>query len=176
MRYVAVILSFLVFAGCTTNHSRKNEITRIELARSGAWSDFGGTISIDSALDYKYWGDYANIKQAFFKGKITGKFWDTVNLRLEETKLKKAKFETGLGCKDCEYYELIIHWKNKKSRFLRTSDSSQDSLMTVIRWIDSSYKNLKLQRVNDSIKFEVTSHQPPGPPIKFVNFPPPVKK
>lgn len=177
MRYVAVILSFLVFAGCTTNHSRKNEITRIELARSGAWSDWGATISINDSLDYKYWGDYDTIKQRYFIGKVTSKFWDTLNHKLEVVHFKTADTMTNMSVKDANYYELIIHWKGGRKRILRVSVGNPDTVLTLCKWIATTYKTINLQRINHTIKFETVFHNP-SIRLSFdsVEFPPPTSK
>ena len=71
----------MLLLACTKPKQIVNEITKVELARSGAWSDYGAAISIDSTLNYKYYD--ANIKHCYYVGKVTGAFWDTVNQKFE---------------------------------------------------------------------------------------------
>lgn len=108
MKYVLILLCFvLLLLSCTKPKQHKNEIIKVELARSGAWSDYGGTISIDTSLNYKYYGDYGNIKQGYFTGKISGKFWDTLNRKLEQIRYKKLPASDNANVVDVNYFELI---------------------------------------------------------------------
>ena len=115
MKFIILLSISLLLIGCNKPIHRNNEITRIEFARSGPWSHFGASISIDSSLNYKYWGDYKGVKQKYFAGKISEGFWDTVNVKLEKAKFKTIIPTSYSGCKDCKYYELIVYWNNKKN-------------------------------------------------------------
>jgi len=88
MKYITASILIVLFIACKKPHPQYNEITKIELARSGAWSDFGSAISIDSALNYKY---YDGNSKKNYTGKITTKFWDSVNNRFNKLNLKSLQ-------------------------------------------------------------------------------------
>lgn len=176
MKSIIFISILLLLTGCSKPNNRNNEITSIEFARSGAWSDFGVSISMDSSLNYRYWGDYKSAKQKYFVGKISKGFWDTLNIKLEGIKFKTVASETGPGCMDCEYYELIIHWKNKIKRIQRAGDLPDDSVVRVFKWLGNNQNIPLLREVKDSIKFETNTHYTIKPRIKSIKFPPPQSK
>lgn len=176
MKHAAGFLLMSFFISCIKPVQPNNEITKVELARSGAWSDYGAAISVDSSLSYKYCDN--NQKQHYFVGKVDEKFWDTLNRKLEEVKFRSLPATDNKHIEDAEYYELIIHWKNKKRRLTRVWDfPQQDSVLNVIKWLNDSYKRAKLHQVNYPIKFETTYQNPPiQPKIDQVKFPPPIKR
>jgi len=173
--YFICLLLFLSLAACKKTAPKNYEITKIELARPSGYPDYGATFRIDSSLVYQYWGDYKDIKQGFFIGKISKTFWDTLNSKLNKAKFKTATPLTDVSCVDCRSYELIIYWNNHKRRFDRVSGLRQDSILAFMRWVDSSYKIISLKQIKDSIKFEVSPHEPPKPKFKSIAFPPPQK-
>jgi hypothetical protein len=176
MRHVIFLFFIIFLLACGKPAQRNNEITKVELARSGAWSDFGASISVDTSLNYKYFGDYENVKQGYFIGKVNRKFWDTLNQKLERIKFKTLPVSDNVSATDINYFELIIHWKNGKRRLLRAWNGRSDSVLNVIKWLDTSYKNMELHQIKDTIRFETTYHNLPKPPIRQVKFPPPIKK
>jgi hypothetical protein len=153
--------------GCKKSIHNNYEITKVEFARSSDWSDLGTSISIDSSLNYKYWGDYGKTKQGYFIGAINPKYLDTLNQMLQILKFKTVDTDTNMHVSDAEYYELIIHWGTNKRRIMRIGDGNPDTVLNLCRWLDISYKNAKLRPVNDSIKFETTSHIRLADHIKF---------
>lgn len=73
-----LIISLWLF-GCHEPAKRKNDITKIELVRTGAWAQRAATTIIDTSLVYKYWnyGDEGPAGKGYLTGKITERFWDT---------------------------------------------------------------------------------------------------
>jgi hypothetical protein len=173
MKYKVLLFVFL-FIACKKLQPQYNEISKIELARSGAWSDFGATISIDSALNYKYYGDYGKVKQGYFTGKTNRKLWDTLTKKFEHINYKTVSSSENLSGADVNYYEVIIHWKNHTKKIIRISPREPDAVINTIRWLDSSFSKVKLDQVNNPIKFETTYHGLPKPEMDSVAFPPPV--
>jgi hypothetical protein len=164
----------LLTLSCIKPSQQKNEITRVELARSGAWSDFGAAMSIDTSLNYKYYD--GNSKKNFI-GKINARFWDSINSRFQQIKFKKLPISDNKHIADANYFELIIHWNNGSRRITRVRDIIPNSVLNTIIWLNDSYKNVKLHQVNYPIKFETTYQDPPPKPkIDQVKFPPPVKR
>lgn len=166
MRNLICLLFIMLSLSCDKPISRNSEITKVELARSGAWSDFGAAIIIDSALNYKYCDD--NIKEGNFSGKIGKRFWDTLTRKLEAGNFKTVDSTTNMTAMDAEYYELIIHWKNKKRRILRTGHG-QDPILKTCKWLNNSYKNVKLHQLNTPIKFESEFQKIRRPPFHVIN-------
>lgn len=166
MRYTSLLLFSLLLISCKNSEHRINEITKVELARSGAWSDFGAAISIDTSLNYTYYGKYDNIEKGYFTGKISQGLWDTLNQKFEQLQYKKLKpIIDSENVVDVNYFELIIHWKNEKLRIIRVRPRETDSLMNVILWLNNSYKQIKLRQVKSPFKFETTFQNPPPTPI-----------
>jgi len=176
MRPIIILIISLLFFGCKKAVNRDNGIAKIEFARSGAWSDWGVSISIDSSLNYKYWGDYQTEKQKYFVGKISQAFWDTLNLKLEQVEFKTVKPRIIDGCVDCEYYELIIHGERGTTRILRSGTGTNDSVIQLCKWLGDKRNIPKLKQVKDSIKFEDSTHFTAKPRIKSIKFPPPILK
>jgi hypothetical protein len=176
MRYILAIIFIVLLVSCKKHRQQTNEIVKVELARSGAWSDFGATISIDSSLTYQYFGELGTTKQGYFSGKIKPAFWDTLNQKFSLTNYKKFHVNDSMQVADLNYFELIIHWKGGKNRILKMENntSKHDSLLNVIMWIDNSYRGVQLHKVKYPFVFETTFHQePPKPKLRQV-FPPPV--
>jgi hypothetical protein len=177
MRFIIGFIIALAIFGCSEPNRQNNEITKVELARSGAWSDYGATISVDTSFNYKYFGDHGNVKQGYFIGKIDIKFWDTLNQKLQKIHYKTLPITDNAHMVDVNYFELIVHWKNGKKRISRAWNWPSDtSVLKVIMWIDNSYQLVKLHQVRDSVQFETRYHKLPRPNISEVKFPPPVVK
>ena len=172
MRPILVLLIPTLLFGCKRSISQNNEIGKIEFARTGApRSDHGASISIDSSLNYKYWGDYGTEKQKFFVGKINQEFWDTLNLKLERIDFKTVKQQVTEGCIDCEDYELIIHWQRGTKHILRTGTMAKDPVIQVCKWLGDKRNIPKLKQIKDSIRFESNTHHTIKPRIKSIEFP-----
>lgn len=174
MKYTLLVSFSLLFIGCSKPVHRNDEITKVELARSGAWSDYGATISIDNALNYMYFGDYGKAKQKYFLGKFDAMLWDTLNHKLEAANFRTADTATNMHIEDAHYYELIVHWEGGIRRILRVSGEKPNAILALCRWIDTTYKTVKLRRVDHPIKFETIFHSPlPKPTFDSVKSPPP---
>jgi hypothetical protein len=171
------LIFILILTACRKTPPKSYEIISVELARSGAWSDFGATIRVDSSMNYIYFGDKGQIKQGYFAGKISRELWDTLNQRLEKTRFKSVDTTTNLNTKDGEYYQLIVHWTTGKRNILRVGDTSADTILAFCKWMDTTYKLVKLHRlsVNISNRFETKFHNTYRPTIAQVKFPPPEK-
>jgi hypothetical protein len=175
MKYLITLLSILILFSCKKCVQPNNEITKIELARSGAWSDFGATISIDTSLKFIYFGDYGNVKQGYFVGLVSTKFWDSITRKLDYLKYKTIPASDSAHVVDVNYFELIIHWKDGKRSISRAWNYPPDSVLRVIKWIDTSFKKIKLRQVKDSIKFESKYHSSYRISHHII-FPPPTAK
>ncbi len=177
MKYITVLIIIILSASCKKVTHPNNEITKVELARSGAWSDFGATISIDSSLNYKYFGGYGKVKQGYFAGRVSSKFWDTLNQKFEEIKFKTIDTNDNSHVADVNYFEVIVHWRGHRKRIIRIRPRENDSIINVFLWLNDSYRNVKLHAVNNPLSFETTYHTPlPKPTIDQVKFPPPFPK
>jgi hypothetical protein len=176
MKYVACLLCLLFLLSCKKPNLQTNEITKVELARSGAWSDFGATISVDSSLAYKYFGDYGKVKQGYFIGRVSRRFWDTLNQKLEEINFKTINSSDNLSVADVNYFEVIVYFKNQKRRIIRVNPREKDAVINAFMWLNDSYKNIKLYQFKNAIKFETTYHELPKPSLKQIKFPPPTKQ
>jgi predicted DNA-binding WGR domain protein len=173
IRYsISIVLLLLAFA-CSRPKIHTHEITRIELARSGAWSDRGGAMRIDSSLTYVYYGDFDNTNKKYYTSKISKDYWDSLTRNLESVNYQTVRDTEHFKSYDANEYELIVFWKNKKRRIIRDG-SGNDTVLKVIEWINSSYKHLPLMPSKKTIKFETTYQNPPPiPQIDHVKFPPP---
>ena len=174
MKYLIPLLSILLFLSCKKRQQNSNEITKIELSRSGAWADAGATIIIDSALNYRYFDE--NKKQGYI-GRIDEKFFDTLNKKFGSIKFKTMPAFGYQGCKDCDVFELMIHWGNKKRRIIKAWPIEVDSALNVLLWVNDSYKYVKLTPVKTAFIFETNfPKERLDVDIDSVKFPPPVKQ
>lgn len=162
MKNILTLVCILLFLSCVKSNHKTNEISKVELARSGAWSDYGSAISIDSSLNYKYCDD--NFKGGNFVGKIDKRFWDTLTKRLEMENFTTVDSTTDMNGFDASYFELIIHWNNKKKRIIRIG-YGKDPILKTCLWLDSSYKKVRLRRANAPIKFEGEFQKKTRPPF-----------
>ncbi|WP_295676787.1 hypothetical protein [uncultured Mucilaginibacter sp.] len=175
MKHFFILLFIPFLFSCKKHFHQTNEIIKVELARSGAWSDYGGAIGVDSSLNYKCYD--GNTKRNFI-GKINASFWDSINRRFEQIKFKEIPVFDNKNIADATYFELIIYWKDSSKRITRVRDIKPDSVVNAFRWLNDSYKKVMLHQVNYSIKFETTFQDPlpPQPKIDQVKFPPPIKQ
>ena len=176
MKYIITLSLIWVFVACKKPGEKHNEISKIELARSGVWSDFGASISIDSSLNYKYYGDYGKVKQGYFVGKVNSKFWDTLNRKLEWIKYKTLPISDNAHTVDVNYFELIVYWKNGERHISRVWNYPTDSVLRVIKWIDTSFQKINLHQTTDTIPFESKYHRKIKTLIDQIRFPPPIRR
>jgi len=159
---------------CNEPH-RHNEITKIELTRTGAWADIGAIIKIDTSLNYDYWGRYDTVKEGYFTGRISQGFWDTLNYKFDQLKYKTLDTTDNSNVQDANYFELIIHWEKGRRRIIRVDTGGNYPLIKTLKWLNDSYKNVQLKRATNPIKFETTYLQTLIK-IDQVKFPPPIIK
>jgi hypothetical protein len=172
--YIAALFIISMFESCTEHQPYQNQITKIELSRTGGGSDDGAIISIDSNLICNYYGRLNNSKsEHYYTGKITAAFWDTLNKRVEQTKFKSASLNNNLHISDAEEFELIVYNKAGKNRMLRTWGGEPESILEFMIWLNDAYKKARLTKSTNSIKFEVVIRNPPMPKVDHVLFPPP---
>jgi hypothetical protein len=164
----------LLLASCTHVPKPVNEITRIEFAQSGAWSNWPSAISIDNALAYKFYGG-KGLDRHYYIGKVSRQFWDTLNRKIEKIDFSKMRPDDKQTIMDANYYELIIHWRDSSKRVVRQGFVITDSLSRIASWLDGSYRNIDLKQVSTPIKFETTFQIGPHINIDQVRFPPPIK-
>jgi len=137
----------------------------------GAWSDPGACMSVDSSLTYKYYGQLNDTTRHYYTGKTSPEFWDTLNQKFDLIKYKTVLPTTDMNVSDVHYFEIIVHWKNKKRRIVRVGLGT-DTVLTVMRWLNNSHYKMSLRQSKTPIKFETTfQNPPPGPKIDSVNFP-----
>lgn len=170
MKQLIALLLIYLLIGCSKGvHQNTSEINRIELASTKMKFAGGVAISIDSSLLYKYarrkYKDYN-----YYSGRITPQFWDTITKKLEEINFKTIPLtDNTTCCDDVIEFELIVHWRNKQRRIIRITRPGPDSVYNTLEWIRDSYKYVKLNHINDSIKFETSLQLPieePPPPRK----------
>jgi hypothetical protein len=65
---------------------------------------------------------------------------------------------------DDQSLEFIIHYSNKTKHIRAQAASLPNNVGKVFNWISDSYRNLKLKRTHDSLRFETTVQYPPPPP------------
>lgn len=158
MKPKIILIIYLLFLGCHSPLLRKNEITKIELVRTGAWAQRAATTIIDNSLTYKYWnyGDAGSAKKGYLTGKITKGFWDTINLKFEKAKYKNIEPNVYLRFRDGSFYELLIHFDNNKKTIIRDINISGDSMVNLCKWLDQTNNSIKLVKGSKSFKFETT--------------------
>jgi len=173
MRNFSGVLLVILFAACS--RPDRNEIIKIELVRSGAWSNFGAVVSVDSSLNYKYYA--RNLKQGYFIGTVSKRFWDTLNTKLEQIQFKTLPSDNINSSADAEYFELIIYWEHGKRTITKFESLNNNPVDKTFIWLNDSYKNIWLQRVKNPIKFESAQpNLPPSPSDSMSFLPPKIKR
>ncbi len=184
MKYTACFWLIFSCISCSKPVKPNNEITKVELARVIAIANRGTVLDIDTSLNYTFCKFYTYHKEpgknqsTYYKGKIGAPFWDTLNRRLEEIKYRTLDTTDKAGIIDGEYYELIVHWKNGRKRITRCIPFEHDSLLSLLDWLENSYKSASLKQTKIGFKFETGSQNPapPHPKVDQIKFPPPIKR
>ena len=177
MKQTIIALALIIFMACNKPIPRKNEITKIDIATSGCFGSCPSiAISIDSSLNYKYYGGrYASLR-GYYLGRVTNEFWDSLNIKLENINYKRMDTNYSVAA-DAPESELIIHYGGQIRHIQTMVFGHPDSIVNVLNWLNYSYKHVKLYRSTDKIKFETTAqNEPPKPLVDSVEFPPPVKR
>lgn len=178
MKFICALVLICFLAGCFQPTKKEDNINKIEIATSGCLRGCPVIgISIDSSLAFRYYGGYKAKLQGYYSGVVTRGFWNTLNI-----KLKKISFKTLDTSKDYpidgEVAEAIFYWNNQKRHIFKSIDADPDSVSHVLIWIINSYKNIELNKLKDSGKFE-TRYQymmPPKPNLHQIIFPPPKRQ
>lgn len=164
MKYFIGLFCIAIFFSCQPNTHVTysiSKIIKVELARSGAWSDIGAAMSVDSSLEYRYLYNYIGPNEEklsrYYTGKISRQFWDTLNRKLESIDYGTVDSTDNLSGSDINYFELIVRSTTGKRRIVRMKKYNQaDSLGNFIDWLDNSHKHIHLTQVDKLPKFETT--------------------
>jgi hypothetical protein len=155
-----LITLMAILISCKKHVPRNNEITRVEVATGGCFGPCQYTaLSIDSSLELKYYGGHLlpdrwrKTLQGYYDAKVSRGFWDTLNMKLEHIKYKKLDTARNWVI-DSQDFEIIIHYDRGVKHIRFTGDSFPDSVETVFRWIDSSYRTVVLHHIKGPIQFE----------------------
>jgi hypothetical protein len=165
-KYILLFFLIFVLVCCKQKTKQINEITKVEMATGSCFGPCQFTaISIDSSLQYKYYGGALlpgkkrEVLKGYYVGKITTSFWDSLNVELEKLRFKELD-TLKENSSDGQPIELIIHYQNKVKRIRTEFGNLPDTIRDVLPWISESYKRVKLQPIKDSIKFETTIQYP----------------
>jgi hypothetical protein len=175
--HVLFFLIIILFSHCNGHVSKRNAISRIEVAKGGCLRRCPATaISIDSSLTFNYFGgDHARL-EGNYTGKVTGGFWDSLNMKLERVNYRYID-TTEYFALDEEQAEVIYYWGGSKRRITLPIDRSDttDYKSILFRELAYSYDHIKLHKVKENIKFEVKYQYTKEPILKedTVKFPPP---
>jgi hypothetical protein len=182
MKFIQFLLiCCCLFAACRNPTKRKDQIKRIDIADGGCMKGCPAVgISIDSSLTLKYYGGYKAKFQGYYAGKVTQGFWDSLNTKLEQIRFKKLD-TSSFAELDGQSAEVAVYWNKQKRHFIRSIYEDPDSVSHVLIWIINSYKQVKLHKLTDTVKFEtryqfIMPPQPPKPKLDQVKFPPPKKR
>lgn len=184
MRYFFSLFFLLAFLSCS-QPQRHNEIIKVELARSGAWADWGAALSIDTSLQYHYTYYLRHghaLRPGYYVGKASREFWDSLVVQLNDVKYKAIDSTENRHIEDVNYFELLVKSEKGKRRIIRVRDhDSKDSVSNMLEWLNASWKNMQLQQSAAPFKFETTFQNPPdwksiGIDIEKMGFLPPVKR
>jgi len=154
--------------------SPESNIIKVQLVRSGAWSDYGAAISIDSSLSYNYFS--RNLKQGYFGGKISRRFWDSLNQKFETLKFRTLETDPfAEATADGQHYDLIIYWRDGKTSVKRAANyASLNPIDKAFQWLNKSFKTVRLHKLTSPVKFETTFGNTPPLPADSGEFLPPL--
>jgi hypothetical protein len=161
MKSLLLLLILLaILSSCKEPIPRKNEITEVEVATGWCFGPCQFTaLTVDSSLKLQYYGgrllpgSWRKTLQGYYEAKINRGLWDTLNMKLEHVKYKRLDTARNWGA-DAQHLEVIIHYGSGVKHIKFTEGSFPDSVETVFRWIDSSYKSVVLHHIRGPIQFE----------------------
>jgi hypothetical protein len=106
MKYLPAIFFFLMMSACRP----KENIIKVELGRSGAWSDRGGAISIDSAHKFQFYGqtNFNDKSQYYCVGKVSLQQWKILLTKLDSIDFEHIDTTAGMYAADDSYFELLV--------------------------------------------------------------------
>ncbi|RYE13883.1 MAG: hypothetical protein EOP45_20505 [Sphingobacteriaceae bacterium] len=183
IKLTTTIIILITLFGCSPSKKsdRQNAINRIVFATGGCFGTCPiQAIDFDSSLTFKYHGvEYTN-NLGFYSGRITNKFWDTLNLKLESIKYRQldSSYEYSVGDLSTELY---IYYNGNKVKHISVQSASlpggqyailPDSIMTVYQWLLTSIKQLKVKRTTDSLFFPTQIDKPLPISLNHDKFPP----
>jgi hypothetical protein len=173
MKSIIIFLSAIVLIGCNRS-KHESDIVKLQLIRSGSWNDFGAAIAIDSALNYVYYS--RNLKQGYFAGKISPALWDSLEQKLSENKFRTLKSDPfARTTADGQYYNIIVYWKDGRTQIdYNALRQLPKSVTGTFRWLNDSYKKVRLHRLSHPVKFEATFQNLPPLSSDSANFIPPL--
>ncbi|HEY4322950.1 MAG TPA: DUF6438 domain-containing protein [Mucilaginibacter sp.] len=175
--YILFFFTFILLSRCDNHITRRNTITRIEVAKGGCLRGCPVTaISIDSSLTFGYFGGYKAKLKGNYTGKVTQGFWDSLNMKLEQMNYKHLDTTEYLEL-DGEQAEVICYWAGHKRRITLSIDGFDTTSYKskFFRDLAYSYDHVKLNKTSSVVKFEVKYQYmtPPLPKKDNVKFPPP---
>src|ERR1700761_2753086 len=118
MRLFVLLSLIIIIIACDRPTHRENEISKIELATSSCLGPCAITaVSIDSSLNFKFYGGSHASKKGYYSGKISPKMWDSITTKLEIANYKTLHLNY-VSPGDDQTLELIVHYKNSKVKHI----------------------------------------------------------
>ncbi|QKJ32795.1 hypothetical protein HQ865_24570 [Mucilaginibacter mali] len=176
MRYLLFLTTAILLLSCKRPNPAANTISKITLARSGAWSFYGDAMCIDSTLAYHYLKNTGSRKQLYYQGKISQAFWDSLNRHFDAIKYQTIPDSTSMGGQDMIFMELVIRYNGRKKRIIRIYHDTS-AVVKVSKWIKENADTIRLVPLNKPVFFETTYQNPPPiPPLPLNRIRPPHAK
>ena len=150
---------------------KQNNIYKITLASQEYMGDGPfRAIELDSSLLLKYFGGHNSDPVGFYYGKISQLTWETIQSKIE--KIGNNPLDTSIRrIVDDREIEMFIHSQTGVKHITAYQSTLPKSIVTEFDEILNLYKQIKLSKTDDSIKFEtvVQEYNPPTRvKIKFV--------
>ncbi len=164
---LAVLLILSTFYSCfhSPQKEQQNDIFKITLA-SQEYMGNGPfmAIELDSTLILKYFGGHNSDPVGFYYGKISQLTWDTIQSKIEEIGNNPLDTSFKLIVDDREI-EMFIHSQTGVKHIIAYQSRLPKNVLIEFDQILNIYKQIKLSKTDDSLKFETTI-QEYNPPIE----------
>lgn len=167
---VFLLLSILYSCVHSPEVEKQNVIYKITLA-SQEYMGNGPfrAIEIDSTLILKYFGGHNSDHVGFYYGKISQVTWDTIQSKIE--KIGSNPLDTSFKrIVDDREIEMIIHSQTGVKHITAFQSTLPKSIVIEFDEILNLYKQIKLSKTDDSLKFETVVQEYNPPTQVKINF------
>ncbi|WP_423147900.1 DUF6438 domain-containing protein [Rubrolithibacter danxiaensis] len=138
-----ILISFLFsFLSCSKQPlKRNNKIQKITFATGGeCWE--GGcpyfAFSVDSSLNYIYFGGKGAKLQGYYKGSITQSLWDTINIKFENLNKEPLNNDHKRTSHPSPAIELFVYKNNKVQHIADFPHGLKDDWYIATGWLKDS--------------------------------------
>jgi len=158
------VVCIIIVLACGKQHpsKRANKINKITFAVGG--DCFNGqcihfVLSVDSSLNYIYYGGKIAKREGYYKGSISQGKWDTLNIKFEQLQPSPYASDSIFSFHPGLAMETFVHMDGETKHFVEFNHRIKEDWMNYFSWLRDSItpKNL-IESV--PVTFETTVQNP----------------